>query len=305
VKESVFVISQSPPVSEPPGNPAARSTGQCRALEEKLAAELAQSGFDVLLVPHIYYMERSHAAVSRLREIEGKLILAGWLHPRAAYWIAAWLGVRGGPCGTDGADSGSQSAEPEIFALDLDAFESFEELVAECIRLAGTSVEGERSRGRVERISDGVSPRWYPVLDYSRCAGCGQCHDFCLFGVYSIEDGAVSVAWPDNCKPGCPACARVCPRGAIMFPHYAASREIAGAPADGKSQDTRPPSVPGEKGGPSAVIPLPSTAEPCDCECDCDCEERACTECDESTCACTRRDDDLDDLIDALDELDE
>ncbi len=34
---------------------------------------------------------------------------------------------------------------------------------------------------------------WYPVLDKERCCECEKCHDFCLFGVYSIEDGLVRV----------------------------------------------------------------------------------------------------------------
>ena len=61
---------------------------------------------------------------------------------------------------------------------------------------------------------------WYPVLDYERCVNCGKCHDFCLFGVYSIEDGKVKVAQPQNCKNNCPACSRVCPAEAVIFPKY-------------------------------------------------------------------------------------
>lgn len=61
---------------------------------------------------------------------------------------------------------------------------------------------------------------WYPVLDGEKCVDCGKCHDFCLFGVYSIEDGKVKVTQPRNCKNNCPACARVCPTGAVIFPKY-------------------------------------------------------------------------------------
>lgn len=61
---------------------------------------------------------------------------------------------------------------------------------------------------------------WYPILDYERCVDCGKCHDFCLFGVYSIEDGKVKVAQPQNCKNNCPACSRVCPAEAVIFPKY-------------------------------------------------------------------------------------
>jgi NAD-dependent dihydropyrimidine dehydrogenase PreA subunit len=64
---------------------------------------------------------------------------------------------------------------------------------------------------------------WYPVLDKTRCNECGKCHDFCLFGVYSLQDGKVCVTQPHKCKNNCPACARMCPNKAIIFPKYGKS----------------------------------------------------------------------------------
>jgi NAD-dependent dihydropyrimidine dehydrogenase PreA subunit len=62
---------------------------------------------------------------------------------------------------------------------------------------------------------------WFPVIDSARCENCGQCLGFCLFGVYKMSpEGRVEVASPESCKTGCPACARVCPSGAIVFPKY-------------------------------------------------------------------------------------
>ena len=77
--------------------------------------------------------------------------------------------------------------------------------------------------------------RWYPVIDYSRCTNCMECLDFCLFGVYGV-DGAdrITVENQDNCKKGCPACSRVCPEHAIMFPDHK-TPAIAGAPQAGPS----------------------------------------------------------------------
>jgi NAD-dependent dihydropyrimidine dehydrogenase PreA subunit len=60
---------------------------------------------------------------------------------------------------------------------------------------------------------------WYPVIDQTRCTNCGQCFQFCLFGVYEKDDaGKVFVANPQACKNNCPACARICPEAAIIFP---------------------------------------------------------------------------------------
>ncbi len=62
---------------------------------------------------------------------------------------------------------------------------------------------------------------WFPVIDFDRCNHCLQCLNFCLFGVYGVADGGhVQVQHPENCKPNCPACARVCPETAILFPKY-------------------------------------------------------------------------------------
>jgi Pyruvate/2-oxoacid:ferredoxin oxidoreductase delta subunit len=72
--------------------------------------------------------------------------------------------------------------------------------------------------------------RWYPVIDYSRCTNCLECLDFCLFGVYGVDKfDNIFVETQDNCKKGCPACSRVCPEQAIMFPEYKTAA-IAGAP---------------------------------------------------------------------------
>jgi NAD-dependent dihydropyrimidine dehydrogenase PreA subunit len=63
---------------------------------------------------------------------------------------------------------------------------------------------------------------WFPVIDYDRCRNCQQCLNFCLFGVYALsEAGRVEVQKPSGCKTNCPACARMCPQQAIIFPKYA------------------------------------------------------------------------------------
>ena len=74
---------------------------------------------------------------------------------------------------------------------------------------------------------------WFPVIDYDRCTNCMQCLSFCLFDVYGVDDDQkIQVQNQDNCKTNCPACSRVCPEVAIMFPKY----EFAGSQRSGQIQ---------------------------------------------------------------------
>ena len=62
---------------------------------------------------------------------------------------------------------------------------------------------------------------WFPVIDYDRCTNCMQCLTFCLFDVYGVDrQDKIQVQNQDNCKTDCPACSRVCPEVAILFPKY-------------------------------------------------------------------------------------
>jgi len=81
----------------------------------------------------------------------------------------------------------------------------------------------EATRAETSSAKHGDWKPWFPVIDYDRCTNCMQCLSFCLFGVYGV-DGAqkIQVQNNDNCKTNCPACSRVCPEAAIMFPKYKA-----------------------------------------------------------------------------------
>ncbi|GIX03572.1 MAG: Fe-S oxidoreductase [Planctomycetaceae bacterium] len=85
-------------------------------------------------------------------------------------------------------------------------------------------------------VNEQTRRRWYPVIDYSRCTNCLECLDFCLFGVYGVDQQQrIVVENQDECKKGCPACSRVCPANAIIFPEHK-SPAIAGA-AGGEVSD--------------------------------------------------------------------
>jgi NAD-dependent dihydropyrimidine dehydrogenase PreA subunit len=84
--------------------------------------------------------------------------------------------------------------------------------------LAGLITETETADVWQLPAREGWVP-WFPVIDYDRCTGCQQCASFCLFGVFETSSaGETIVANPASCKTNCPACARVCPEAAIIFP---------------------------------------------------------------------------------------
>src|SRR5256886_834244 len=92
-------------------------------------------------------------------------------------------------------------------------------------RLDGPQVAAQVEAFRAETSSPkhGEWKPWFPVIDYDRCTNCMQCLSFCLFGVYGVdEQQRIQVQNNDNCKTNCPACSRVCPEAAIMFPKYKA-----------------------------------------------------------------------------------
>ncbi|MFC1738419.1 hypothetical protein ACFL1G_05125 [Planctomycetota bacterium] len=81
---------------------------------------------------------------------------------------------------------------------------------------------------------------WFPVIDYDRCKNCMQCLNLCLFGVYGLsEKGQVQVINPAGCKTNCPACARVCPHKAIIFPKYTESPINGDEVVDDKGEEQK------------------------------------------------------------------
>jgi hypothetical protein len=213
--------------------------------EEKLAEKLAARGADVVLVPDVYHLPADEDCLADLRALEGPLLVFGWRKPRATFWTLRAAGV----VGARSEDlSGDGRHERPVVCFDLHdrcCPERWMEKVAEL--LGPGSGEGPGSLVRLERdarlsavqhrAARSAAPgtarageRWYPVLDYSRCTDCGECLEFCLFGVYEeAGDGRVVASDPDSCKPGCPACSRVCPAQAIMFPLCEEDPVIAGS----------------------------------------------------------------------------
>ncbi len=83
-----------------------------------------------------------------------------------------------------------------------------------------TAVQGLREAA--DQPAPGAWTPWFPVIDFSRCTNCMQCLSFCLFDVYGVDEaGQITVRNEEKCKTSCPACSRVCPEVAILFPKYA------------------------------------------------------------------------------------
>ncbi|HUS47481.1 MAG TPA: ferredoxin family protein [Phycisphaerae bacterium] len=145
---------------------------------------------------------RRDELLARAAEAEDATIVA--CHPRAVRWLFHWAGF---PLAAGKArilNMRTQSAEQIIADLPQ--------------REAGRK---DHAPSAAARPADDEWVPWFPVIDYDRCADCKQCLNFCLFGVYAAEaDGRVRVAAPAQCKLNCPACARLCPQVAIIFPKY-------------------------------------------------------------------------------------
>jgi Pyruvate/2-oxoacid:ferredoxin oxidoreductase delta subunit len=110
----------------------------------------------------------------------------------------------------------------------FDVAEKSDDAVLEAIRTQENAVGA---------TTPGTWKPWFPVIDYARCTNCMQCLSFCLFDVYGVsKEGKLQVQQPTNCKTNCPACSRVCPEVAIVFPKYKAG-PINGEPVN--SDDVR------------------------------------------------------------------
>ncbi len=95
----------------------------------------------------------------------------------------------------------------------------------------------EQAAGQADAPAPKHWKPWFPVIDYDRCTNCMQCLSFCLFDVYGVStEKKIQVQNQANCKTDCPACSRVCPEVAILFPKYKAG-PINGAEVN--SEDLR------------------------------------------------------------------
>ncbi len=178
------------------------------SFENDLAGRLVASGCRVLVLPPLYHLPHRSELWAEIAREKDAPVVAGWINARPLECL-----IR------EYADRDAH------LALNLSDFNDAEAAHAAVVEVLAPA-EGV---GEIHEFEADVFPRWYPVIDRTRCTSCRHCLQFCLFGVYEAEERRVVAVRPDNCKDGCPACARVCPEGAIIFP-LSDEAAIAGAP---------------------------------------------------------------------------
>ena len=171
-----------------------------RVAVAKVAASAQQAGLEVTLVSDLCELCENKSEL--VHEIAGTTIVA--CHPRAVKSLMAFVGHSD----IQSLNLRSLSADDVLNALGISSTDVSSEAIEEWMR---------QMEAMPQRLGEDA---WYPVLDKDECAECGKCLEFCPFGVYEMVDDRIRVVHPQHCKNNCPACARTCPAGAIIFPKY-------------------------------------------------------------------------------------
>ena len=196
------------------------------AFETALIEALRATGYRMVAGPDPYHLAADSPLRAtwsehiRKRAAADRLGMLSWLYPRAAESLLRNLL----------GETMNAATAPTVF--DMKTFASADEGARTVVETLKPTPNDQR--GETETFEDSAGApvrRWYPVLDARRCTACGQCVSFCLFEVYErdADTARIRVARPDQCKTGCPACSRICPEGAILFP-LCDEPAIAGAP---------------------------------------------------------------------------
>ena len=168
--------------------------------KKRVLAALIASHRDVLSVSDLCRLSAHRAPMLRKLAESGDLTIIA-CHPRAVRYLFRRAEV--------------ELQESRVKFIDMranDLHEVLDELSCE-------QTDVEVTADLFESDEHDSWPPWFPVIDYDRCINCKQCMNFCLFGVYETDSNDyIKVTNPELCKNNCPACARICPEAAIIFP---------------------------------------------------------------------------------------
>ena len=194
-----------------------------QATQEAVLRELCNSGVPFEAVADLCELSaRRDPALKRLAG-SGTLTIAA-CYPRA---VKGLFEAAGAPLAA-GNDEGEETGGVQILNLRT------EEAGTVCAAIRAKAGEGRASCNtvRFENLLEALEAAaakpegwqpWFPVIDYARCTHCMQCLSFCLFGVYGVDsESRIEAVHPELCKTNCPACSRVCPEAAIIFPKHKA-----------------------------------------------------------------------------------
>jgi NAD-dependent dihydropyrimidine dehydrogenase PreA subunit len=180
---------------------------------------LAGAGVELEAVPDL--CEMAARGDARLKDLaaDPSLRIAA-CYPRAVKWLFAAAGADLPDAGSRVFNMRTQTADEVVQGLIGDHPVSPGPAAA-----AGSDTARTLAKSLDASTSAGAAGKpwkpWFPVIDYTRCTNCMQCLSFCLFDVYGVSaDKKIQVQNQSNCKTDCPACSRVCPEVAIMFPKY-------------------------------------------------------------------------------------
>jgi len=185
-----------------------------RASREQILAALQQDGVALEVVPDLCGLAANREPRLKTWADEAPLTIVACF-PRAVRWLFR--------------AAGAPLLDGQVRLLNMRT-QPPEEIIRELMKDNGLLMIEEKSARSAGAANHQSSIRnhqsdwvpWFPVIDYDRCHNCKQCLNFCLFGVYALSDeGRVEVRKPAGCKTNCPACARMCPHKAIIFPKYA------------------------------------------------------------------------------------
>lgn len=191
------------------GNKTTSNTRFAEALAERFETH-------VLSIPFLYDLRSFGRSIQRLREIRENCCFLAPFPTRATNNLLISLGIY--------HDKITDRYPLLAAAMDLPPLNGDVDMILHEVEKALEDTEipvGNVPGGLVERIDEPTVKRWYPVISLTDCIGCLECVNFCLFGVYTIGEGDLPIVdQPDACRDGCPACSRVCPSAAIMFPMH-------------------------------------------------------------------------------------